>query len=73
MSFHSHRLDSNTHILISMVFAALSIDPLLVWNYGTMAVLAGVAGVGFWMTFKDLDAEEDHLNELAAGGLHANI
>jgi proton-dependent oligopeptide transporter, POT family len=29
-----------------------------------MAVLAAVAGVGFWFTFRHLDAEEEKLNEL---------
>jgi POT family proton-dependent oligopeptide transporter len=47
--------------------AALSADPLLVWNYGVMAVLAFVTGVVFWWSVSDLDAKEDELNDLAAG------
>ncbi|KAI5120636.1 hypothetical protein M0805_009396 [Coniferiporia weirii] len=48
-------------------FVSLSADPLLVWNYGVMAVLALVAGVGFWFSFRHLDADEDSLNELQEG------
>ena len=46
---------------------AVSADPLLVWNYGSMAVLAAVAGILFWLSFRHLDAEEDALNQLATG------
>ncbi|TBU28486.1 MFS peptide transporter [Dichomitus squalens] len=45
-------------------FVSLSADPLLVWNYGSMAVLAAVAGVIFWFQFRHLDAAEDELNHL---------
>lgn len=48
-------------------FVVLSDDPLLVWNYGVFAVLAAIAGTIFWFQFKDLDAEEDALNELPEG------
>jgi len=53
-------------------FVALSADPLLVWNYGTMAVIAGVAGIVFWFSVKDLDAREDELNEMATGTMNAH-
>ena len=46
---------------------ALSADPLLVWNYGVMGVLALVAGAIFWWSVSDLDAKEDELNNLATG------
>lgn len=46
---------------------ALSIDPLLVWNYGVMAVLAGCTGVVFWLVVRKLDAREDELNNLNEG------
>lgn len=46
---------------------ALSSDPLLVWNYGSMGVLSFIAGVIFWFTFKELDAKEDELNAIPAG------
>ncbi|KAF9269358.1 PTR2-domain-containing protein [Marasmius fiardii PR-910] len=48
-------------------FVALSTDPLLVWNYGSMAVLAFVAGLLFWITFRKLDMREDELNEMRTG------
>jgi POT family proton-dependent oligopeptide transporter len=52
---------------IGEAFVSVSADPLLVWNYGSMAVLAFLAGIGFWITFRHLDAQEDALNELATG------
>ncbi|ETI28381.1 hypothetical protein G647_00830 [Cladophialophora carrionii CBS 160.54] len=51
---------------IAQGLVALSADPLLVWNYGVVAVLAGVGGVAFWLNFKKLDSEEDKLNMLQA-------
>jgi POT family proton-dependent oligopeptide transporter len=50
-------------------FVTLSADPLLVWNYGVMAVLAFVGGTLFWLQFRALDANEDHLNMLPVGHL----
>lgn len=50
-------------------FVSLSADPLLVWNYGVMAVLAGVSGAVFWWSVRELDAREDELNDLAEGHL----
>ncbi|KAL0959073.1 hypothetical protein HGRIS_014372 [Hohenbuehelia grisea] len=48
-------------------FVALSADPLLVWNYGTMGVLAGLAGVIFWFSVRHLDEAEDELNNMNEG------
>ncbi|KAL0572866.1 hypothetical protein V5O48_009096 [Marasmius crinis-equi] len=48
-------------------FVALAEDPLLVWNYGSMAVLAAIAGVFFWISVRRLDSQEDQLNEMQAG------
>ncbi|KAI0037174.1 peptide transporter PTR2A [Vararia minispora EC-137] len=45
-------------------FTSLSQDPLLVWNYGVMAVLSGVGGVLFWLSFYKLDKEESALNKI---------
>lgn len=50
-------------------FTSLSSDPLLVWNYGTMAVLSGVGGVFFWFSFRHLDQEEEALNDIQEGHL----
>ncbi|EJF63722.1 oligopeptide transporter [Dichomitus squalens LYAD-421 SS1] len=52
---------------IGEAFVSLSSDPLLVWNYGAMGVLAAVAGVIFWFQFRHLDAAEDELNNLDDG------
>ncbi|KAJ7500067.1 POT family-domain-containing protein [Mycena latifolia] len=48
-------------------FVALSTDPLLVWNYGSMAVIAFVAGVLFWISVRGIDAKEEEFNQMAAG------
>jgi len=48
-------------------FVSLSADPLLVWNYGVMAVLAGITGIVFWFYVRKLDAQEDRLNNLGEG------
>jgi len=48
-------------------FVSLSVDPLLVWNYGVMAVLSFIGGILLWLQFRHLDAEEDALNELDTG------
>jgi POT family proton-dependent oligopeptide transporter len=53
-------------------FVTLSADPLLVWNYGTMAVLSFIGGVCFWFQYRKLDLDEDHLNMLPVGHLHAS-
>ena len=52
---------------IGEAFVSLSEDPLLVWNYGVMAVLAFVAGCLFWLQYRHLDEQEDELNHLADG------
>jgi POT family proton-dependent oligopeptide transporter len=57
---------------IGEAFVALSTDPLLVWNYGAMAVLAFVAGIGFWFSFRHLDSQEDELNAYVEGKFHAD-
>lgn len=49
---------------IGEAFNPLSIDPLLVWNYGTMSVLSGIGGVLFWFSFRRLDAEDTALDNI---------
>lgn len=44
----------------------LADDPLLIWNYAVVAILAALGGVGFWFTWRSLDAKEDELNMLQA-------
>ncbi|KDR79530.1 hypothetical protein GALMADRAFT_243632 [Galerina marginata CBS 339.88] len=52
-------------------FVSLSADPLLVWNYAVMGVLAFVVGCLFWWSVKDLDAREDELNNMDEGHVNA--
>lgn len=49
----------------------LSADPLLVWNYGVMAVLSAVGGIFFFIQFRELDRQDDQLNMLPEGTMHA--
>lgn len=49
---------------LSQALVSLSADPLLVWNYGFVGVLAFFAGTLFWLQNRKLDAEEDVLNAL---------
>ncbi|XP_006456297.1 hypothetical protein AGABI2DRAFT_195475 [Agaricus bisporus var. bisporus H97] len=52
---------------IGEAFVSLSTDPLLVWNYGSMAVIAAIAGALFWLSVRRLDRDEDKLNNLGSG------
>jgi len=49
---------------IAQALVSLSEDPLLVWNYGVVAVLAFAGGVLFWITHRKDDKEEDAMNML---------
>lgn len=53
-------------------FVSLSADPLLVWNYGSMAVISFVAGCIFWLQFRHLDTQEEELIALATGHVDEN-
>ncbi|KIW08326.1 uncharacterized protein PV09_01243 [Verruconis gallopava] len=52
---------------IGEAFVPLSTDPLLVWNYGAMAVIAFIAGIIFFFQYRTLDKLEDELNALPTG------
>lgn len=54
---------------IGEAFVSLSTDPLLVWNYGVMGVLAAISGVIFWFQYRHLDQQEDELNMIDEGHL----
>jgi hypothetical protein len=54
---------------LAQAFTALSDDPLLVWNYGSVAIIAFVVGILFWISHRKLDKEEDRLNMLPQGHL----
>lgn len=57
---------------IGEAFVSLSVDPLLVWNYGTMAVLSAIGGTFFWFQYRELDQQDDELNMLPEGTLVAD-
>ncbi|KAK8101811.1 peptide transporter ptr2 [Apiospora kogelbergensis] len=57
---------------IAQAFVPLAKDPLLVWLYTTISVIAAVGGVGFWYTFRALDAEEEALNALPDSEFHGS-
>ncbi|TWU73802.1 hypothetical protein ED733_004455 [Metarhizium rileyi] len=52
---------------IGQALVGLASDPLLVWNYALVAILAFVAGTCFYLRFRNLDDHEDELNELPEG------
>jgi POT family proton-dependent oligopeptide transporter len=47
---------------LGQALTGLSEDPLLVWNYGSVAVVAMFGGIGFYLTFRKADREEDAMN-----------
>ncbi|KAE8149096.1 POT family-domain-containing protein [Aspergillus avenaceus] len=49
---------------IGQAFVGLAKDPLLVYNYMVVTILAFVGGIGFWLTNYKLDRQEDALNNL---------
>jgi len=51
---------------LGQALVGLSEDPLLVWNYGSVSVVAALGGLGFWMTFRKADRDENMLNNLQA-------
>ncbi|KAF3319444.1 hypothetical protein TWF173_000073 [Orbilia oligospora] len=50
---------------IGFAFVGLANDPLLVWNYTVAAILAALGAFFFWIQFRELDKQEDELNNLA--------
>lgn len=54
-------------------FVSLSADPLLVWNYGVMGVLAFIGGICFWFQYRTLDRDDDRLNMLPTGHVVAHV
>ncbi|EMT65131.1 POT family-domain-containing protein [Fusarium oxysporum II5] len=52
---------------LGQALVGLAADPLLVWNYGVVAILAVIAGCCFWFQFRSLDIHEDDLNALPEG------
>jgi len=58
---------------LAQALVALAEDPLLVWNYGTVAVVAFLGGMFFYIDNKNIDKEEDRLNALPAADFTQGI
>ena len=55
---------------LGQAWTPLAQDPHLIWNYGSVAILAFAGGVAFWFCFKKLDKEEDSWNSIAKSAYH---
>jgi POT family proton-dependent oligopeptide transporter len=55
---------------LAQALVSLAEDPLLVWNYGVVAVLAALGGVAFWFDNRNIDKEEDRLDLLPNAQFH---
>lgn len=49
---------------IGQAFTPLAGDPNWIWNYGSVAIIAMVGGIAFWLCFRHLDKEEDMWNNI---------
>lgn len=58
---------------LSQALVALASDPLLVWNYGLVSVLAAVGGVLFYLNNRKIDKEEDKMNLLPQADFSAKV
>ena len=47
---------------LAQALVSLSEDPLLVWNYTVVSILAFIGGIGFWLCFSGIDRDEDKWN-----------
>ncbi|KAK4152906.1 POT family-domain-containing protein [Chaetomidium leptoderma] len=54
---------------IGFALVSLADDPLLVWNYAVVAILAVFGGCMFWLQMRHLDTQEDELNMLPKGAV----
>jgi len=58
---------------LGQALVALAEDPLLIWNYGFVAVLSSFCGILFWLQNRRLDKEEDSLNMLAESSFKGRV
>lgn len=58
---------------LGQALVGLSEDPLLVWNYGSVAVVAFIGGIGFYLTFRRADREEDAMNNMQTSTFIGNV
>ncbi|KAF2639172.1 peptide transporter PTR2-A [Massarina eburnea CBS 473.64] len=52
---------------LAQAFTPLTEDPKLVWNYGSVAIIAFVTGILFHFAYRSMDKNEDKLNLLPTG------
>lgn len=64
MSSGFYYFTSAVSAALGQAFVGLSEDPLLVWLYGSISIIAGVGGIGFWIIFRKWDKQEVALNQL---------
>jgi proton-dependent oligopeptide transporter, POT family len=57
---------------LGQAFLPLADDPYLVWNYASVAIIAFVMGLAFWFSHRNLDAQDDALNNLPGGTVREN-
>ncbi|KAF2842894.1 MFS peptide transporter [Patellaria atrata CBS 101060] len=62
--FGFYHFTSAISAAIGQAFVSLSEDPLLVWNYGSVAIIAFFGGCGFWYCFRSWDIQEEKMNLL---------
>ncbi|KAK3114291.1 hypothetical protein LTR53_007541 [Teratosphaeriaceae sp. CCFEE 6253] len=51
---------------LGQAFLPLLVDPKITWNYAIVSIVAFLGGLGFWFTWRSLDAREDELNMIQA-------
>jgi POT family proton-dependent oligopeptide transporter len=50
--------------LLEFPFAGLAKNPLFIWIFIIVAIIASVASIVFWFLFRYLNKEDDELNAL---------
>ena len=58
---------------LAEAFLPLLVDPLIVWNYGAVGIIAFVVGCAFYAFNRSLDLEDDKLNQLPAGRMGSSV
>jgi POT family proton-dependent oligopeptide transporter len=64
--YHSgfYYFSSAVSAALGQAFVGLSDDPLLVWLYGSVSIIAFIGGAVFWLLFRGWDKQELALNAL---------
>ncbi|KAG5288925.1 oligopeptide transporter [Histoplasma capsulatum G186AR] len=60
--FGFYHFTSAVSAALGQAFVSVSEDPLLVWNYTIVAIIAFCGGLVFWFTFRSLDRKEEQMN-----------